>query len=1180
MMNLNKQGRLFEMGMLPVFRSIPGHENWSRIYTRPSWQTVENNFYMSFTHRLSDRRDSITYFAFCFPYSYEESQIQLQKYDEQFSHCKYLRNDKCEPDDIYYHRELLCYSLDKRRIDLITISSCYNLNFSREPRFDPENLFPPIYDINSEKKINQNKRCYKFDKKRVFILTSRVHPGETPASFVFNGFLEFILRKDDPRSKALRQNFVFKLVPMLNPDGVYRGYYRTDQLGVNLNRFYLDPSFQTHPSIYAIKSLIVYHHINNRTSKEHDGLNFDDIFKIDFDDDNEEVIDDNEDLNNKNANQIMAITDEPTRTSFKGIRRTSINQPPIENFNPIQNNLFNDKSINTKYSNGKYNKSTLPSSLLANSTSNITNSSPSLIQLQNNNNNSINNQTENDTSNPSFLKQQSLVENTNLNKIDVLKSKPAKSLEFLSRINLGRNDGNKNALSMDDGVKLNNNNNNDSDEDDETTKINDSISFGYSNASTINKSATSNSLKTNNSPHLNDPKLNTINPLWSGIAFYVDLHGHAARRGCFIYGNSIDNEMLQIENVLFAKLISFNSQHFDFDGCNFSVKNMYMKDKREGLSKEGSGRVAMYKTLGILHSYTLECCYAGGRVMNTIAPAVNTSNSFSHSSKFLLASSGKISPPLHTDIPPKFLPEHYADVGKALAIAALDIFEMNPYTRVPNTSFTSLESVRNWIKFYIKSKNGGGINTATSTFLNNNNNNNSNSNTDVTIGSQSNNKQNVKTNLNNNNNKPSSLRNNSNSFQQQNKLSKNNSNSFGSNQQRQSIPNIQSMQKTTDITSNTKQSQNVKRNSIGNIPSNSKNNNSYKQKFPNNKFNSNSIADKNISKKSTPTPPPISQTPQQQAPQFTLFKTTDLFDQLNYSLKNRATNSKRNQQLIQQIASPTNVIETIRNTPTPTPNQQITSTSLIINKTNNSNSMVKYQRKSNFYLVSNINNNNTDPDQILLSKSQNEYYHNIENNTKTFSPTPLVKSSANGNNNFNSNSQNNIGKKLMPINKAGVFSSTGNISTPYSSTTNTNSTNNNNCINNYNKSTSNSPLSFINQNTNVAYFNDLNNIQQMNDSKLIRTKSLNNKNNSQFLLNNYNNLRSKTINFLLDFNLDNKNNSVALAAAAAAAAAAATNSSSAKSNSNQRRTTNLASLNKSNNAANNSSLAKTADISK
>ena len=71
-------------------------------------------------------------------------------------------------------------------------------------------------------------------------------------------------------------------------------------------------------------------------------------------------------------------------------------------------------------------------------------------------------------------------------------------------------------------------------------------------------------------------------------------------------------------------------------------------------------------------------------------------------------SSGTISPPLHTDLPPKFMPEHYADVGKALAIAALDIIEMNQFTRIPNTSFGSLEAVRNWVKFFIRSKNGGG----------------------------------------------------------------------------------------------------------------------------------------------------------------------------------------------------------------------------------------------------------------------------------------------------------------------------------------------------------------------------------------------------------------------------------------------------------------------------------------
>ena len=117
----------------------------------------------------------------------------------------------------------MCHSLDQRRIDLITISGCNLINLKREPRFDPDYLFPRNTNSDdatasaaagaseADSSTQNETRCYSFEKKKVFVLTSRVHPGETPASFVFNGFFEFILKKDDPRARNLRRPFVFKL---------------------------------------------------------------------------------------------------------------------------------------------------------------------------------------------------------------------------------------------------------------------------------------------------------------------------------------------------------------------------------------------------------------------------------------------------------------------------------------------------------------------------------------------------------------------------------------------------------------------------------------------------------------------------------------------------------------------------------------------------------------------------------------------------------------------------------------------------------------------------------------------------------------------------------------------------------------------------------------------------------
>ena len=107
----------------------------------------------------------------------------------------------------------------------------------------------PVVTITSRKH-----KGLEYRKRQGICITSRVHPGETNSNFVYDGLLQFLLSNEGVYN--LLQNYVFKLVPCLNPDGNVCGNYRSSLAGVDLNRQWIYPTKDIHPVIFKAKEMM------------------------------------------------------------------------------------------------------------------------------------------------------------------------------------------------------------------------------------------------------------------------------------------------------------------------------------------------------------------------------------------------------------------------------------------------------------------------------------------------------------------------------------------------------------------------------------------------------------------------------------------------------------------------------------------------------------------------------------------------------------------------------------------------------------------------------------------------------------------------------------------------------------------------------------------------------------
>ncbi|KAL6107044.1 agbl2 [Pungitius sinensis] len=224
--NFMKSSSLYSHGMRPLLYSERADKKgvgWQRAgsniryYRNCNQNTKDSNSdavpSYSLTWTLQFPYDSDTcYLAHCYPYTYSHLQCYLRNISSNAAVASYCT------------LRVLCRSLAGNAVYVMTITS---------------------------RGGGRRAGCTK----KAVVVTARVHPGETNGSWMMEGFLDFLLG-DSEDAQLLRDTFVFKVVPMLNPDGVIVGNYRCSLAGRDLNRNYKTLLRESFPCVWHTRNMV------------------------------------------------------------------------------------------------------------------------------------------------------------------------------------------------------------------------------------------------------------------------------------------------------------------------------------------------------------------------------------------------------------------------------------------------------------------------------------------------------------------------------------------------------------------------------------------------------------------------------------------------------------------------------------------------------------------------------------------------------------------------------------------------------------------------------------------------------------------------------------------------------------------------------------------------------------
>ncbi|KAL5960511.1 Cytosolic carboxypeptidase-like protein 5, partial [Taenia solium] len=642
---------------------------------------------------------------------------------------------------------------------------------------------------------------------RVFLITARVHPGETPGSHMFNGVLEFLLRERDERAIQLRRTYVFKLIPMLNPDGVAMGHHRTDSRGANLNRFYLQPNFLLYPSVYAVKALATYHHLCYSSISRYPGC----LPPWQF----ERFVDLAARYRSfAGSAEVSPHTGNLVRPPFVLKRKESLGAPIVSlkgktldmasglttliargispphltlltTYSPLVNKSYHNvwdteifkqneeledverspspqtKSDNVVcYADSKKHvrdeedqQEPLPDTWCASSGSNSSQPVLRIQAIRRRKNPAESNGRRNcaitkeasggaqecqQIPNQVPKKRQTGKEGLDAAHDDDRLALPVQSEECHPQLDSSLN------RQQERSSKPSNTTDDENGADSRMRKLDRvyvNMVAQYLKQDGQDVEAKEAFLAYCTGAHLTHPSLLSIGPEESGVKCYIDLHGHCTKRGCFCYGNRLKDtrQMVHVDIVLYARLVATNSAFFDFSACNFSLRNMYLRDKVNDTTKEGSGRVGIWKHTGITHCYTVEANYTSSRVLNILSATVTDDRcatppgtlwgplrgstvvpkpplvGLTTASSFFTYPTSVTSTTTTTDAlvgnatrlakltehgsyvishEERYTPAHFQEMGRGLLTAALDMWSVNPWSRLATSACADMARFR------------------------------------------------------------------------------------------------------------------------------------------------------------------------------------------------------------------------------------------------------------------------------------------------------------------------------------------------------------------------------------------------------------------------------------------------------------------------------------------------------